>query len=253
MTNQRAFGRLFSASIKEFVREPTGLSIAVMLPLMFVFFFGFAYRDQTLPPENGAVAVRQIDFVVPGVLGLGIMWLGVFAAIPLAAQRELGVLRRFAVAPVSRSVLVAAQVASRLVVSLAQAMLVLVAGRLFFGVPFSTAGPMIAVVLLGALAFVTLGYAIAAVAPTQPAAHGLAQVISMPMVFLAGVFFPIAAMPGFLQPLIWALPLTYLADALRQVALGGAVGAFPLALDLAILAAWTIVLGAVAVRWFRWT
>lgn len=243
----RALTQLFRATLLEFVREPAGVSIAVMLPLMFVLFFGFAYADQRM-----GSGLRQIDFVVPGVLGLGLMWQGIFAAIPLAAQRELGVLRRLGVTPAPHHTVVIAQIAARLVVALAQAALIFGAAALLFGVQFQALAAVVAVVMLGALVFVTLGYAIAALAPTQPAAHGVAQVVSMPMVFLAGAFFPVNAMPGFLQPLVLLMPLTYLADALRQVALGAAIGAFPLPLDLGVMAGFTVVLGGVAVRWFRW-
>ena len=91
-----------------------------------------------LRPVSGVVSSR-LDFIIPGILATAIMWLGIFAAIPLVQQREQQVLRRFAVTPVPRSRIVLAQVAGRLLVSLGQGIVVLAAARLLFGVPLGSA------------------------------------------------------------------------------------------------------------------
>lgn len=246
----RAFPKLLAASLKQFSRDHTSLTVMVLVPLMFVVFFGFAYGGGK-PPAAGVDEGRNLAFVVPGILAMGIMWLGVFAAIPLVAQREQGVLKRFAVTPLPRFTLVAAEVASRLIVALAQALAILLAARLFFAVPVrGSFGLLVGLVALGALCFVATGYAVAALCPTQQAAHGWTQLVSFPMIFLCGVFFPLAAMPGMLQPLVHVLPLTYLADGLRQAVTGA--GAFSPGLDAAFLAGWSAACVALAARYFRW-
>jgi ABC-2 type transport system permease protein len=68
---------------------------------------------------------------------------------------------------------------------------------------------------------------------------------------LSGIFFPIAVLPVFLAPVVRALPLTYLGDALRQIVTGG-TPAFPMWVDLAVLAGWTLVCALLAVRLFKW-
>jgi len=212
-----------------------------------------------LDPVRG-LANSRLDFVIPGILATAIMWLGIFAAIPLVQQREQQILRRFAVTPVPRSRVVLAQVASRLAVGLAQAVVILAAARLVFGVPIgarfgSGIGSLVlvaALVLLGALAFVSIGYAVAALSATQSSAHAWAQILTMPMLVLAGVFFPVSLMPAVLQPVVAVLPLTYLADALRQVTMNGQYFA-PFGVDLAVLAAWIVGALAVSVRFFRWS
>ena len=212
-----------------------------------------------LQPESG-LGNSRLDFVIPGILATAIMWLGIFAAIPLVQQREQQVLRRLAVTPVSRMGIVFAQVLSRLMVSLLQAAFILAAARLLFGVPlgsqFGSLGGSLALIaglaILGALAFVALGYAVAALSATQSSAHAWAQLLSMPMLVLAGVFFPITLMPGVLRPVIAVLPLTYLADALRQTAMSGEEFV-PLAVDMAVLTAWAVVALGIAIRFFRWS
>ncbi len=207
------------------------------------------------------ISHSRLNFVVAGILATAIMWLGIFAAIPLVQQREQQVLRRFAATPLSRSTLVSAQVVARLIVGLIQAVFILAVARIFFGVPIgATVGGSAPVglivvgllVLLGALSFVAIGYAVAALSSTQHGAHAWAQLLSMPMLLLAGVFFPVAVMPGFLHPLIAILPLTYLADAFRQTAVQGQSFA-PLPVDFGVIGAWILVPIAIAVRYFRWS
>jgi ABC-2 type transport system permease protein len=225
-------------------------------------------QPATRNPQTASITVSsapglsnsRLDFVIPGILATAIMWLGIFAAIPLVQQREQQVLRRFAVTPLSRLRLVLAQVLSRLVVSLAQAAFILAAARLLFGVPIGSqigsvpaaVAVIVALVLLGALGFVAIGYAVAALSSTQSGAHAWAQLLTMPMLLLAGVFFPIAVLPGVLRPLIAILPLTYLADALRQTAMNGQ-HFVPLGVDLAVLGLWVVLPLGVAIRYFRWT
>ena len=72
------------------------------------------------------------------------------------------------------------------------------------------------------MAFLALGYVIASFAKTEDAANGMTSIIQFPMMFLSGTFFPIDQMPDFLQAIARLIPLTYLADALRQVMVGGA-------------------------------
>ena len=77
------------------------------------------------------------------------------------------------------------------------------------------------------------------------------SVVQFPMMFLSGTFFPIQAMPDALQAIARIIPLTYLADALRQVMVGGAAFA-PLWVCFAVLVGWLVVCFAIAARKFRW-
>ena len=91
-----------------------------------------------------------------------------------------------------------------------------------FGVEVSGSLLIVAAfVTLGAMAFLALGYVIASFAKTEDAANGMTSMIQFPMMFLSGAFFQIDQMPQFLQVVARLIPLTYLADALRQVMVGG--------------------------------
>ncbi|MGZ6363088.1 MAG: ABC transporter permease, partial [Ktedonobacterales bacterium] len=92
---------------------------------------------------------------------------------------------------------------------------------------------------------------IASVAKTVESASGIASAVNFPMMFLSGIFFPLAVLPAFLTPIVRALPLTYLADAFRQVTIGS-VPEFPIAIDIAVLAGWIVVCGLLSARLFKW-
>jgi len=140
----------------------------------------------------------------------------------------------------------------RLTIGLAQTLIIILVGMLIF--KFQVIGNMALLagfVLLGALMFVALGYLISGLAKTQESVIGISQLINFPMMFLSGLFFPVDFMPAWIRPVVTAMPLTYLADALRQIMVG-ATPVYSLWVDLGVLAAWLVVSAALAVRFFRW-
>jgi ABC-2 type transport system permease protein len=203
---------------------------------------------QTLASNNiGAVA-----YLVPSILAMALMQLGVFAAIPLVQQREKGILKRIGATPLSRWKLVGSNVLLRLLVAIVDAVLILGIGMVFFGV--QVVGNVLEAggfVLLGAGSFLAIGFMLASFLKTEEQATGVVQVVQMPMMFLSGIFFQFDFLPGFLQTIGRAMPLTYLADALRQTMVNG-TQIVPLTTDFAILAVWLVVCLGISTRFFRW-
>ena len=197
--------------------------------------------------------LRQIDFLLPGILGMALMQLGLFGTAPALVQlREQQVLRRLGATPLPRTTLLAAQVVHRLTIGLTQTLLIILVGTLIFKVSLvGNLGLLAGFVLLGACMFVALGYLISGLAKTQDSVVGISQLINFPMMFLSGLFFPVDFMPAWIRPVVAALPLTYLADALRQIMVG-ATPVYSLGVDFAVLAAWLVVSALLAVRFFRW-
>ncbi len=180
------------------------------------------------------------------------MQLGLFSAVGLVSQREKLILKRLGATPLPRWTLVGSNVVLRLLIGIGQAVLIMGIGVAVFGVTvLGSFWLMAGIVVLGALAFIAIGYVIASFARTEEAADGIVQVIQFPMMFLSGIFFPLEIMPSVLRPVAAVLPLTYLGDALRQVMVGGSAYA-PLPLDLGILAVWFVVCLGVSARFFRW-
>lgn len=205
-------------------------------------------QAETLQTEN----INFISYFVPSMLGLSVMQVGIFAAIPLVADREKLILKRLAATPLRRWQLVGSNVLMRLLIALVQSVIIVGVGIVVFGVEIT--GPWalsVFFVVLGAVAFLALGYVIASFAKTEDSANGMTSVVQFPMMFLSGTFFPIDSMPPPLQAIARLIPLTYLSDALRQVMVGGAAFA-PLWVCAAVLFGWLVVCFAIAARKFRW-
>jgi ABC-2 type transport system permease protein len=205
-------------------------------------------NEKTLQAYN----LRMVDYMVPGILAMSLMQLGLYAAAPLVVQREKKVLKRLGATPLRRSTMVLSQVVFRLIIAVVQAALIIVVARLAFGVPmlgnwFFLGG----VIILGTMTFLALGYMLSAFAKTEEAIMPLLMAISFPMMFLSGIFFPVDMMPGFMQPVMAALPLTYLGDSMRQIMVN-ASAIHPMLLNLAVLGAWFVACLVVAVRFFKW-
>ena len=200
-----------------------------------------------------AVQSRFIDFFVPGVLAMAIMQLGLFGtAQPIVQLRDQGILRRLGATPLPRGVWLLSQVAMRMTVALVQAAIIVLLGMFAFQVPMLGSWlVLVGFVLLGGLMFISLGYVIAAFSKNQESASGISSILSFPLMFLSGLFFPVDFMPDFLKPVVAIVPLTYLADALRQIM----VGSNPLhslMLDAAMLGGWFLICLVVSVRFFKW-
>ena len=212
-------------------------------------------RPPLVVPEPRTIQTTNLNFIsyfVPSMLGLSVMQVGIFAAIPLVADREKLILKRLAATPLRRWQLVGSNVLMRLLIALAQSIIIVAVGALAFGVEISGSILLTAVfVVLGALAFLALGYVVASFAKTEDSANGMTSVIQFPMMFLSGTFFPIDQMPDLLKGIARIIPLTYLSDALRQVMVGGAPFA-PLWLCAAVLAGWLVVCFGIAAWKFRW-
>jgi ABC-2 type transport system permease protein len=197
--------------------------------------------------------LSSISYLAPGIMAMALMQLGLFATVaPLVTLRQEQVLRRLGATPLPRSQLLVSQVLFRLTIGLIQCAIILAVSITFFNVQIVGNPVLLAgIIVLGAVMFISLGYMIAALARTVESANGISQAINFPMMFLSGIFFPLAFLPVFLTPVVRALPLTYLGDAFRQVAVGS-VPQFPLMVDVLVLAGWTVVCAALAARFFKW-
>jgi ABC-2 type transport system permease protein len=205
---------------------------------------------ETQPVQTNPL--RSIDFFMPGMLGVALLWLGIFGtAQPVVSQRETQVLRRIGVTPVSRLTILTAEVSWRVTVGLLQAPVFLLVGYFGFGVGVISWPPFIGAVLLGTLVFVSLGYVLAGLGRSTESVMAISQLINFPMMMLSGSIFMVEMLPDLFRPIMNALPLTYLSDLLRQTMVG-ATAMHPMGLDFAVLGGWLVVLFVLAVKLWRW-
>jgi ABC-type multidrug transport system permease subunit len=196
---------------------------------------------------------RYVDWLIPGIIGMNIMSTGMWGisfSIVQARMRKL--LKRLVASPMRKRDYLVAQVLGRLVLLGPEVAVPLTVGALALGLPIRGSLPAVAVVaIVGALAFGGIGLLVASRARTFEAVSGILNMSMLPMWILSGVFFSASHFPAALQPLIQALPLTALNDALRAVILEGAsVGA--VRSELALLVMWGVVPFVLALRVFRW-
>ncbi len=197
--------------------------------------------------------LSYVDFIVPGILAMTIMQAGLMGlAISFAGLRERGILRRIKVSPVPLSRYLGSQIAYSLVLVLIQSGLLLLVGWAVFHIHIR-GNPLyiIVIVLLGALSFLAMGFLIASVARTLKTTEMAASAINMPMMFLAGVFFPLSILPGFLATLARFLPLYYLGHAMRQVMIQGQ-GLGAVWLDIVVLIGFGLACFALSLKFFKW-
>lgn len=199
-------------------------------------------------------SLKAIQYITPGILSWGVATSAAFgAALTLVAWRRTQLLRRLRLAPMPVWAVVGARVGVSLVVALVQA-------TVFVGVallpPFGlrlTGQWYLAVPLLlvGTLAFLSIGLFVGSIARTDEAASAMSNFIVLPMAFLSGTFFDITAAPGWLQAVSKVLPLRWMNDAMLDLLVRGK-GVEALGAPLAVLAGFAVVVTLIATRFFSW-
>jgi ABC-type multidrug transport system permease subunit len=197
---------------------------------------------------------RYIDFLIPGLLGMNLMNSGMWGiGFALVDMRQRKLLKRFVGTPMRRGDFLLALLSSRLVLMIIEIGLLLTLGVIVFHM--RVLGSIFAILLLGsvgAICFGGVGLLTASRAQKIESVSGLMNLVMMPMWIFSGVFFSYERFPAVIQPLIKALPLTALNDALRASILEGTPLIHQWA-RLLVMGLWGGISFALALRWFRWT
>jgi ABC-2 type transport system permease protein len=200
-----------------------------------------------------AIGSRYIDWVIPGLLGMGIMSTGMWSVgFSIATARNRKLLKRFAATPMVRGYFLASFVGSRFVFLVLETVVLMLFAWLAFDVTVQGSLVTFAVVCtVGALTFGGMALLVASRARSVEALSGLMNFVMLPMWLLSGIFFASTNFPDAMQPFIQSLPLTALIDALRDVTNNGEslAGVAP---DLGILALWGAASFLLALKLFRW-
>jgi ABC-2 type transport system permease protein len=206
-----------------FVNERSRLVGSFAQPLIFLVVFGAGFGNLI-----GAVApgVDFIQFMYPGIIAMGVLTTALFAGVSVVWDREFGFLRELLVAPLSRTGIVLGKALGACVVALLQVFLMLlIAPIVGVTVDVSTVLRLVPIVFVLSIALSGLGLLVASFMRSQQGFQLLIQLLIFPLIFLAGVFFPINQAPDWLQVISTFNPLTYGVDAIRQIFLGSEAGA----------------------------
>jgi ABC-2 type transport system permease protein len=192
------------------------------------------------------------DFIAPGIMAMTVM-MSVMTGLPAAIsqEKEVGTLDGMMVAPINRLSIIVGKTLAQTARGLLQGVIILVLASLLFGISIQGSILLVfALLLLGVFSFVGLGVVLTSFAKDQETATMVMMTLMFPMMFLSGVFFPVQQMPWYMQTISKALPLTYVADALRKVMVLGA-GIPQITTELAVLIAFGVVMIAIAVPVFK--
>jgi len=228
------------------LRDPASLFWAIGFPLVLLVIVGSVppFRQ----PQAGLGGQRIIDLYLPilVVFGLAITTVNAFA-VTIARYRERGVLRRLAVTPLPPyKLLVARVVLSVATQAVALVLLLSVGVALGIALPGQPVGYLAAFVL-GLAALLSIGMLVAAVAPTAAAGNALGTTLFFPLMFFAGLWVPVPAMPALLRVVAELTPAGAATQAMREAALGH----WPNPAYLLVMAGWAAAGWVLAVMLFR--
>ena len=196
-------------------------------------------------------------WLIPGIAAMAIMQTGLFTVVfSLVRFKSQGVLRRLKATPIGAAHFLAGQLTTKAIVVVIQTYVLIIVGAVALGVSVNTGRLgawfyLTMLALLGVALFIAMGLAISGWAKSEETAAPMANVISMPMMFLSGVFFPLSVMPEWLTRWSQYLPLTYLADGMRAITVEGAT-VTTLGNELIGLTVWIIIVFTIATKTFRW-
>lgn len=196
-------------------------------------------------------------WLIPGIAAMAIMQTGLFAVVfTLVRFKAQGVLRRLKATPIGASHFLAGQLTNKAIVVILQTYILVLVGSLVLGVSVGQGRlgawvDLTILSLLGGALFIAIGLAISGWAKSEETAAPVANIISLPMMFLSGVFFPLSVMPDWVISFAKYLPLTYLADGMRAVTVQGAA-ITTLGSELLGLGIWMAISFVIATRLFKW-
>lgn len=197
-----------------------------------------------------------IDFILPGQLGFSLLAASVFGtAFVFFNLRQALVLKRFFATPIRREYIILAEGFARMIFQLIGALVIIMVGKIAFGYTLIhglvTVINMLVICAVGLLVFMSFGFIISGIAKSESTIPPLSNIITLPQFLLAGTFFSVEAFPKWMQPITKALPLTYLNDALRDIAFNGA-SLWDVKTDIAVLLLWGVIGYFAASRLFKW-
>jgi ABC-2 type transport system permease protein len=235
--------RQFRLERRMFWRNPTAAFFGFLLPLLLLAMFGAVFSGEQ----------EQLDVVVPGIAGMSVM-AATFVALAynLTFLRERGILKRLRGTPLPSSAYLAGIAANAVANSVVQVAVVIVAGRVFFGIAWPGDWFALLVFLaLGVVCFASLGVALSHAIPNSESAPAYVNAVFLPMIMLAGVFYDDEDAPAVLRDLAEVMPLKHLIDGLSGAIVDGR-GIADNTTALVVLSLWAAVGIALAVRGFSW-
>jgi len=226
-----------------FWRNPTAAFFNFFLPLLFLALFGAIFGGNQ----------KNLDVIVPGIAGMSVMSTTFSAlAMNITFLREQGVLKRMRGTPLPSGAYLTGIAANAVTNAAIQITLIVLAGRLFFGIGWPKDWvELVVFVVVGVVCLASLGVAWSHVIPNFDAAPAYVNIVFLPVIFISGVFYDVDNTPAFLRDIAQALPLTHIIDGLSGALVTGA-GIEDNLSGLGVILVWTVAGIVLAVRGVSW-
>ena len=236
---------VFSAVTRSWLRSRSGLFFSFLFPVVLLLLLGSVYGSGSPSGEEG------VTYYLPGLTAAFIMTNGVIGLTNTGSElRRNGVLKRLSTTPLTKLEWILGNVLSQTVLAVALAMVMLVLGVLLYHAALLINPYSAAILVLGSLLFSGVGLSLAGLVRDPEAASGLGNLIAFPMMLLSGTFWPLAAMPSYLQAVARVLPLTYFADGLRSSLTTADFASATL--DITVVASFALALVLLGARYTTW-
>jgi ABC-2 type transport system permease protein len=204
-------------------------------------------RSLTIAPSS----YKYIDFLIPGLIGFSVLTSPMFALVNISSSYKRDkVFKALSLTPLTKTEWLLSKIMWYIVITLVSFGLMVVTGVLLFGAHITLSLWVVPFLLMGPFLFVSLGMLVGTSSNSPESAAVVGNLVTFPMMFLSGTFFPVSQMPTYLQHIAHVLPLYYVIDGLTNVMTYENFG--PAMVDLGVLVAASVVIFALAVRFFKW-
>jgi ABC-2 type transport system permease protein len=221
-------------------------------------YFNLNYYKQNAIPiigiQSATVNTQQtkyLDFLIPGLIGFSILTSPMFSLVNISSEyKKTKLFKQLSLTPLTKMEWLTSKVLWYIVLTISGFLLMVGVGVFAFGAHVTLSIGLIPFLVLGPMLFAALGMLVGTVTKSPETAGVIGNIVTFPMMFLSGTFFPISTMPQYLQTLAHVLPLFYIIEGLNNVMVyGNITGAL---IDFAVVIAITAVIFGLAVRLFKW-
>jgi len=194
---------------------------------------------------------KYVDFLIPGLIGFSILVSPMFSLVNISSEYKKNKLfKQLSLTPLTKMEWLTSKVLWYIVLSATSFLLMVAVGVFAFGAHIILTVWLIPFLILGPMLFAALGMLVGTITKNPETAGVIGNIVTFPMMFLSGTFFPISIMPQYLQSIAHVLPLFYIIDGLNNVMVYSNIAAA--LIDIAVVTAITAVIFAAAVKLFRW-
>jgi ABC-2 type transport system permease protein len=194
---------------------------------------------------------KYVDFLIPGLIGFSILVSPMFSLVNISSEyKKTKLFKQLSLTPLTKMEWLASKVLFYIVLSAVSFLLMVAVGIFAFGAHVTLTVWLIPFLVLGPMLFASLGMLVGTVTKNPETAGVIGNIVTFPMMFLAGTFFPISIMPQYLQSIAHVLPLYYIIEGLNAVMVYANYA--QALIDLAVVTVITVVFFVAAAKVFKW-